>query len=30
VHHRKGFWTAIIDPDSGRPLGYAAVDPYGP
>lgn len=30
VHHRNGFWTAIIDPQSGRPLSYAAVDPYGP
>jgi len=30
VHHRNGFWTAIIDPQSGRPLRYAAVDPYGP
>jgi len=29
VHHRQGFWTAIIDPVSGRPLSYAAVDPYG-
>jgi hypothetical protein len=29
VHHRRGFWTAIIDPATGRPLSYAAVDPYG-
>ena len=29
VHHRRGFWTAIVDPASGRPLAYAAVDPYG-
>jgi hypothetical protein len=29
VHHRKGFWTAIIDGASGRPLSYAPVDPYG-
>ena len=29
VHHRKGFWTAIIDPADGRPLAWAAVDPYG-
>src|SRR5690349_13406477 len=29
VHHRNGFWTAIVDPSSGRPMGYAAVDPYG-
>lgn len=29
VHHRNGFWTAIIDPASGRPLAWVAVDPYG-
>jgi hypothetical protein len=29
VHHRKGFWTAIIDPATARPLSYAEVDPYG-
>jgi hypothetical protein len=29
VHHRRGFWTAIIDATSGRPLSYAPVDPYG-
>lgn len=29
VHHRRGFWTAIIDPANGRPLAWAAVDPYG-
>jgi len=29
VHHRNGFWTAIIDATSGRPLSYAPVDPYG-
>jgi hypothetical protein len=29
VHHRRGFWTVIVDPASGRPLAYAAVDPYG-
>ena len=29
VHHRKGFWTAIIDRTSGKPLSYAPVDPYG-
>jgi hypothetical protein len=29
VHHRKGFWTALIDDQTGRPVGYAPVDPYG-
>ena len=29
VRHRKGFWTALIDTDNGRPLRYVAVDPYG-
>ena len=29
VHHRAGFATAIIDESTGRPLSYAAVDPYG-
>jgi hypothetical protein len=29
VRHRKGFWTALIDSDNGRPLRYVAVDPYG-
>jgi len=29
VRHRAGFWTAIIDESTGRPLSYAAVDPYG-
>jgi hypothetical protein len=29
VHHRQGFWTALIDYDNGRPVGYVAFDPYG-
>lgn len=29
VHHRNGFWTALVDPADGRPLRYVAVDPYG-
>lgn len=29
VRHRAGFATAIIDESTGRPLSYAAVDPYG-
>jgi hypothetical protein len=29
VHHRKGFWTALIDDGTGKPVGYAPVDPYG-
>jgi hypothetical protein len=28
VRHRKGFWTALIDTDTGRPVGYVALDPY--
>jgi len=26
--HRTGFWTAIIDRDTGRPLTYINLDPY--
>ena len=29
VRHREGFWTAIIDTEDGRPVGYVAMDPYG-
>jgi len=29
VRHPKGFWTAIVDQSGGKPLSYAAVDPYG-
>ena len=28
VHHLKGFWTALIDTESGKPLAYANFDPY--
>jgi hypothetical protein len=28
VHHRKGFWTAFIDVENGRPLAYVDLDPY--
>jgi hypothetical protein len=27
VHHRKGFWTALIDTEDGKPLAYIAFDP---
>jgi hypothetical protein len=30
VRHRKGFWTALIDEQTGMPVSYAPVDPYGP
>ncbi len=29
VHHRKGFWTALIDQQTGMPVRYVALDPYG-
>ena len=28
VHHSKGFWTALIDTESGKPLAYIDLDPY--
>jgi hypothetical protein len=28
VHHRKGFWTVLIDRENGRPLTYVDFDPY--
>jgi hypothetical protein len=28
VHHRKGFWTALIDIEDGKPLEYVDFDPY--
>ena len=28
AHHSKGFWTALIDIDSGKPVGYIDLDPY--
>ena len=27
VKHRKGFWTALLNPDTGRPVGWL---PRGP
>ena len=28
VHHRKGFWTVLIDIDDGKPAAYVDFDPY--
>jgi hypothetical protein len=28
AHHRKGFWTALIDTDDGKPVTYVQFDPY--
>jgi len=28
VHHRNGFWTALIDNDDGRAVAYFDFDPY--
>jgi hypothetical protein len=28
VHHAKGFWTALIDIDDGKPIAYVDFDPY--
>jgi hypothetical protein len=28
VHHFRGFWTALIDTRTGRPLTYVDFDPY--
>jgi hypothetical protein len=28
VHHSKGFWTALIDIDDGKPVAYMDLDPY--
>jgi hypothetical protein len=28
VRHRKGFWTALLDPDTGRPVSWLPLDPY--
>jgi len=28
VHHFRGFWTALIDTRSGKPLTYVDLDPY--
>lgn len=29
VHHRKGFWTALINLEDGKPVAYVDFDPYG-
>jgi hypothetical protein len=28
VKHRKGFWTALLNPDTLRPVGWLPLDPY--
>jgi hypothetical protein len=28
VHHFRGFWTAIIDTETARPVAYFDLDPY--
>ena len=28
LHYRGVFWTAIVDTNTGRPVGYVPVDPY--
>lgn len=28
VKHRDGFWTALLNPDTGRPVSWLPVDPY--
>jgi len=28
VRHRKGFWTALLDAETGKPLRYVKFDPY--
>jgi hypothetical protein len=28
VHHFRGFWTALIDTENGKPLAYVDFDPY--
>lgn len=28
VKHRRGFWTALIDLNDGRPVRYLPIDPY--
>jgi hypothetical protein len=30
VHHRLGFWTALVDIQDGKPIEWVAFDPYGP
>ena len=28
VKHRHGFWTALLDPQTGRPVSWLNLDPY--
>jgi hypothetical protein len=28
VKHRRGFWTALLDPETRRPVGWLPLDPY--
>jgi hypothetical protein len=28
VRHFRGFWTAIVDMDTGKPAAYVDLDPY--
>jgi hypothetical protein len=28
VKHRKGFWTALLDSETGRPVDWLPIDPY--
>jgi hypothetical protein len=28
VHHFRGFWTAIVDMTTGKPVAYVDLDPY--
>jgi hypothetical protein len=28
VKHRRGFWTALLDPVTGRPIQWLPLDPY--
>jgi hypothetical protein len=28
VKHRRGFWTALLDPETGRPVYWLPLDPY--
>jgi hypothetical protein len=28
IRHRQGFWTAILDAATGKPVAYIDLDPY--
>jgi hypothetical protein len=28
VKHSKGFWTVLLDPETGRPMQWLPIDPY--